>query len=206
VIRSSSGRTVARRTLIGALALLLPVIAGCEAGNNAPTLEFHPASAGATTEINGIEISDAFVLGAPGGAPVPTGSSASMFMSLYNNGGGDDHLVSASAPGWATSVHLSGGTVSLPAYSLVDLSGPEPSVVLSDLTKPLDGGAAVPVTLDFAHAGSVTLDVPVEPMSDYYSTYSPPPPTPTPSATATPKAAKKAAKKASATASATPTS
>ncbi len=207
MIRSSSGRTVARRTLIGALALLLPAIAGCEAGSNAPTLEFHPASAGATTDVNGIEISDAFVLGAPDGSSVPSGSSASMFLSLFNTGGGDDHLVSATATGWATSVKLSGGTVSLPAYSLVDLSGPEPSVVLSDLTKPIEGGQAIPVTLDFAHAGSVTLDVPVEPQSFYFSTYSAPPsPAPSATATATPKAAKTATKKATATASATPTS
>ena len=47
--------------------------------------------------------------------------------------------------------------------------------MLSDLAKPLSGGEAIPLTLDFAHAGSVTLDVPVEPQSYYFSTYSPPP-------------------------------
>jgi len=188
VIRSSSGRTVARRTLIGALVLLLPAIAGCEAGYNAPTLEFHPANAGTNVTVNGIQISDAFVLGAPTGSSVPSGSSASMFLSLYNTGSGDDHLVSASAPGAAASVHLSGGTVSLPGYTLVDLSGPEPSVVLSNLTKPLGGGDAVLVTLDFEHAGTVTIEVPVEPDSDYNSTFSPPPsPAASPSATATAK-------------------
>ena len=106
-------------------------------------------------------------------------------------------------------MHLSGGTVSLPGYTVVDLSGPEPSVVLSNLTKPLSGGDAVSVTLDFEHAGTVTIEVPVEPDSFYNDTYSPPPsptasptasPTPSPSATAT---AKKAAKS---TASPTPTS
>ena len=175
MIRSSSGRTVARRTLIGALALLLPVIAGCEAGYNAPTLEFHPASGGVSTVVNGIQISDAFVLGPPVGSTTPSGSSASMFLSLFNSGANDDHLMSVHAPGWAATVQLSGGTVRLPGYSLVDLSGPEPSVVLSNLTKPLGGGEAVPVTLDFEHAGTVTLEVPVEPASFYYSTYSPPP-------------------------------
>jgi copper(I)-binding protein len=205
VIRSSSGRTVARRTLIGALALLLPAIAGCEAGYNAPTLEFHPANAGTNVTINGIEISNAFVLGAPAGVPAPSGSNAGMFMSLYNTGAGDDHLTSASAPGSASSVQLSGGTVSVPGQTLVDLSGPEPSVVLSNLTRPLAGGDFVAVTLDFSRAGTVTIEVPVEADSDYYSTYSPPPspsasPTASPSATATPKKAAKS------TASATPTS
>ena len=42
-------------------------------------------------------------------------------------------------------------------------------------TEPLSGGEAVPLTLDFAHAGSVTLDVPVEAQSYYFSSYSPPP-------------------------------
>jgi copper(I)-binding protein len=206
VIRSSSGRTVARRTLIGALALLLPAIAGCEAGYNAPTLEFHPANAGTNVTVNGIEITNAFVLGAPAGLSVPSGSSAGMFLSIYNQGAGDDHLVSASAPGSASSVQLSGGTVSVPGQTVVDLSGPEPSVVLSNLTRPLGGGDFVAVTLDFSQAGTVTMDVPVESDSDYYSTYSPPPsPTASPSATATPtKAAAKAKAKSSPSASATP--
>jgi copper(I)-binding protein len=203
VIRSSSGRTVARRTLIGALALLLPAIAGCEAGYNAPTLEFHPANAGTNVTINGIEISDAFVLGAPAGLPVPSGSNAGMFMSLYNTGAGDDHLTSASAPGSASSVQLSGGTVSVPGQALVDLSGPEPSVVLSNLTRPLGGGDFVAVTLDFSRAGTVTIEVPVEADSDYYSTYSPPP-SPAASPTAT-KAAGKSTGTPSSSPSATPT-
>jgi copper(I)-binding protein len=193
--------------MIGALVLLLPVIAGCEAGTDAPTLEFHPANAGANTVFNGIRISDAFVLGAPAGS-LPSGSSASMFLSLFNTGSGDDQLTGASAPGWATSVQLSGGTVSVPVNTDVDLSGPEPSVVLSNLTKSIEGGGAIPVTLDFQHAGSVTLEVPVQAQVDYFATYSPPPASPTPSATvsasASPKATK-ASKKASAKASATPT-
>ena len=183
MIRRSSRRTVARRTLIGAMVLLLPAIAGCEAGTDAPTLEFHPANAGANTVFNGIRISDAFVLGAPVGS-LSAGSSASMFLSLFNTGPGDDQLSSASAPGWAASVQLSGGTVSVPVNTDVDLSGPEPSVVLSNLTKPVEGGAGIPVTLDFQHAGSVTLEVPVQPQADYFSTYSPPP-SPAPSATPT---------------------
>lgn len=184
MIRSSSGRTVARRALIGALALLLPAIAGCEAGYNAPTLQFHPASSGAETVFNGIKITNAFVLGAPTGSSVPPGSSASMFLALFNGGTNSDRLVSVSAPA-AASVKITGGTVGLPVNSLVNLGGPEPSVVLSNLTKPLNGGQNIPVTLDFSHAGSVTLEVPVEPQAFYYSTYSPPP-SPSASPTATP--------------------
>jgi copper(I)-binding protein len=183
VVRSS-GKTVAKGLMIGALALLISGIAGCEAGNDAPTLEFHPASTGANATFNGISISDVFVLGAPAGQTVPAGSSASLFLSLYNGGTGDDELTGVHATGWASSVQVTGGTVSLPVESEVNLTGPEPQLVLSDLAKPLSGGEAIPLTLDFAHAGSVTMDVPVQPQSFYYSTFSPPP-TVTPSATAT---------------------
>jgi copper(I)-binding protein len=158
----------------GALALLMPAIAGCEAGNGAPTLEFHAASAGAQTVFNGIKITNVFVLGAPSGSTVPAGESASLFLSLYNGGESSDELVSASASGSAGSVTLDGGTVALPGYTAVNLTGPQPSVVLKGLSKPLTAGGYVPVTLDFQHAGSVTLQVPVEPQSYYWSTYSPP--------------------------------
>jgi copper(I)-binding protein len=182
VIRASSGKTAAGRLLLGAgvLALLIPAIAGCEAGEDAPTLQFHPASAGAQTVFNGIKITNAFVLGAPTGATVPSGSSASLFVSLYNSGDGSDTLLSAAAPGAAASISLSGGTVSLPANSApVNLTGPQPDVVLENLTKPLRGGTTIPVTFDFQHAGQVTLQLPVEAQSYYWSTYSAPASSPT---------------------------
>jgi len=181
-----------RRLLVGAIALLVPALAGCEAGLNAPTLEFHPAAAGATTSVNEISISNVFVLGPQSGGTLPAGSSASLFLGLYNNGGSDDTLVSATSTA-AKSVTITGGSVSLPAQSGVNLTGPEPMVVLSGLTSPLSGGENVDVTLKFQNAGPVTLPVPVEPQSFYYSTYSqaatptptaptPPPATPTPTA------------------------
>lgn len=177
MIRASSGKTAAGRLLLGAgvLALLIPAIAGCEAGQDAPTLEFHPASAGQQADFNGIKITNAFVLGAPTGSTVPSGSSASMFVSLYNSNDNSDTLLSATAPAAAGSISLSGGTVALPANSApVNLTGPEPKVVLEDLTKPLRGGTTIPVTFNFQHAGQVTLQVPVEAQSYYWSTYSAP--------------------------------
>lgn len=173
MFRSSFGKTVARRLMTGALALLIPAMAGCEAGLNAPTLEFHQASSGAHASVNGIQITNVFVLGAPEGSTLPAGSSASVFLSLFNNGPGNDSLVGMTAPA-ASNVQLSGGTVSLPVNSPVDLAGPQPTVVLSGLKKPLDAGSSIAVTLNFQHAGSVTLQVPVQPQSFYYSTYSPP--------------------------------
>ena len=116
MIRARFGKTAAGRLLLGAgaLALLVPAIAGCEAGNGAPTLEFHAASAGAQTVVNGIRITNVFVLGAPSGASLPAGSSASLFLSLFNDGATADTLQSVTAAGTAASVTLDGGTVAAP--------------------------------------------------------------------------------------------
>jgi copper(I)-binding protein len=216
VIRASFGKTAARSTLIGGLALLaIPAVAGCEAGYNAPTLEFHSASAGAHTIINGIAINNAFVLGAPAGSVVPPGSSASMFLGLFNNGSANDKLVAAAAPGTAKSVTIKGGSVTIPAGGPANLTGPEPVVVLKGLTKSLSGGQSVEIVFQFATAGQVELNVPVMPQSFYYSTFSPPAAatasptatsTATPSTSASASATSKAKAKAGATATPTATS
>jgi copper(I)-binding protein len=177
LIRASSGKTAAGRLLLGAgvLAMLIPAIAGCEAGNDAPTLEFHSASSGAQTVVDGLRITNVFVLGAPAGSTVPAGASASLFLSIYNGGTSSDTLESVTAPGSAASITLSGGPVALPADAApVNLTGPQPAVVLENLKTPLRGGSTIPVTLQFAQAGSVTLQVPVEPQSFQWATFSPP--------------------------------
>ena len=176
MIRARFGKTAAGRLLLGAgaLALLMPAIAGCEAGNGAPTLEFHAASAGTQTVFNGIRITNVFVLGAPSGASLPAGSSASLFLSLFNDGTTADTLVSATAAG-ASSVTLDGAPVALPSEIPVNLTGPQPSAVLNNLSAPLASGGYIPVTLQFKNAGPVTLQVPVEPQSYYWSSYSPAP-------------------------------
>jgi len=176
VIRARFGKTAAGRLLLGAgaLALLVPAIAGCEAGNGAPTLEFHAASAGTQTIVNGIRITNVFVLGAPSGSTLPSGSSASLFLALFNDGNTADTLESASAVG-AASVTLDGAPLALPSETPVNLTGPQPSAVLSNLSAPLASGGYIPVTLQFKNAGPVTLQVPVEPQSYYWSSFSPAP-------------------------------
>ena len=189
------------RLLLGAIAVLLPTLAGCEAGLNAPTLEFHPASAGVSTTVNGVTVDNLFVLGAPVGSALPTGGQAGAFLALEAENG--DRLLSVSAPGAASEVKLTGGPIDLPAQTLVDLGGPVPQMVLSGLTNPLSGGETVQLTLVFAQAGAVTLGVPVEPYTYDYATYSPPPiPAPTPSVTPTAHATGSASASASASGSA----
>jgi copper(I)-binding protein len=174
-----------RRLLFAAVAVLVPVLAGCEAGFNAPTLEFHPANFAANTVKGGISLSNVFVLGPALGEQLPPGGQAGVFLSITSQYG-NDRLDSVSAPGTAQSVRVSGGSIRVPARTLVDLSGPEPEVVLARLTRPLTGGQAIAMTFRFARAGTITLRVPVEPHAYEYATFSPPAPAiPTPAASPT---------------------
>jgi copper(I)-binding protein len=187
-----------RRLLLGAIALLVPVLAGCEAGLNAPTLEFHPASNGVSVVQNDIRIDNAFVLAS---SSQVAGGRAGAFLAIEAQNG--DRLVAVSAPGTASSVQLTGGPVDLPAQTLVNLGGPVPQVVLTGLASPLSGGETIQMNFTFAEAGVISLSVPVEPNAYEYATYSPPP-IPTPTVRPAAKATKKAAASASASPSATP--
>jgi len=162
-----------RRILFGALAVLVPALAGCEAGFNAPTQEFHQAAFGAYAHQNGISISNAFVLGPSLNGPAVAGGRAGVFFAISSQHG--DRLVSISAPGTASAVTIAGGSLNLPPKTLVDLSGPVPKVVMGGLANPLQGGDTVTLNLNLAKAGTVTLAVPVEPHAYEYATLSPPP-------------------------------
>jgi copper(I)-binding protein len=181
VIRSSRRAALPHRMLIVAAAALIPVLAGCEAGNNAPTLSWHHPTDGAEAVIGSIAIRDVFVLGAPANGSLAAGTSAGLFLALVNSGQ-PDTLISVVAAGAAKSVILPGGQVKLGTDQAVLLNGPQPQVILNGLTRSLPGGSFIHVTLTFQNAGSQTLDVPVMPQGQAYATFSPAP-TPTPSAT-----------------------
>ena len=162
-----------RRLLLGAIAVLVPLLAGCEAGFNAPTLEFHPANNGSNIIHNGITIANAFVLGPAPGQELLPGHQAGAFLAIEAANG--DRLISVSAPGSALTVRLVSGPVNLPAQKLVTLTGPSPQVVLTGLTNGLNGGETIQMVFTFAVAGAITLGVPVQPAAYEYATYSPPP-------------------------------
>lgn len=186
MIRSRRRTARPRRLVVLAIAALIPVLAGCEAGNNAPTQEWHQPTDGAGIVHDNIAIRNVFVLGAPIGSAVPAGQSAGVFLALINNGS-PDKLLRITAPGTAASVSLPGGAVGLASQQAVLLTGPAPKVILEHLLRPLNGGGSVRLVMNFQNAASVTLTVPVMPQAQYYSTFSAPPtPTPTPTPTATP--------------------
>jgi len=186
VIRSSLRIAGPRRLVILAIAALIPALAGCEAGYNAPTQEWHQPTDGAGTVHNNIAIRNVFVLGAPLGQTIAAGQSAGVFLALINDGSAD-RLLNISAPGTARSVTLPGGAVPLASQQAVLLTGPQPQVILQDLTRPLLGGSTVRLVMTFQNAGSLSLVVPIMPQAQYYSTFSPPP-SPSPSPSRRPKA------------------
>jgi copper(I)-binding protein len=189
-----------RRLLLGAIAVLVPALAGCEAGFNAPTLQFHPANTGVNETVNGVTIDDAFVLGPALNSTLPVGGQAAVFLTL--EAANADQLTKVTAQG-ASSVQLLSGPVTLSAFQPVDLSGPQPQIVLTGLTSPLSSGQTVNLTLQFANAGNIAITVPVEPSAYDYTTYSPPAPPPSPTPSASPTGSPGATPTASASPSAT---
>src|SRR5580698_4438203 len=149
-----------RRLLAGAIVVLIPALAGCEAGADAPTSEFHPAALGGYQTTGDITINNAFILGAALNQSLPAGSDAGLFLSIYSTGG--DQLQSISPDGVARSVKLTDGPVNVPANTSVNLINAAPEIVLNDLSKPLSGGQNVTLTLNFANVGPVTVHLPVQ--------------------------------------------
>lgn len=219
MIRSGWGSALPRRLVLVAAALLIPVVAGCEAGNNAPTLQFHyptdtaglPPDTAGSTAMGNLAIRNVFILGAPIGQDLRKGQSASLFLAMINDGP-PDKLVSVAAPGNATAVTLPAGGVKVLDGHPVFLSGPKPQLVLVGLTRNIASGSSIRLNLTFQKAGTITLLVPVMPHAAHYQTYAPPQPSQTtsvapasPSGTPTPTATAKSHKPAASTSpSATP--
>jgi copper(I)-binding protein len=173
VNRSRWAGALSHRLVLVAAVALIPVVAGCEAGNNAPTLDFHYPTDAAGTAVGDLSIRNVFVLGGPIGRDLAKGESASVFLALINTGA-PDKLIRISAPGTAASVTLPAGGVPVVLGHPVYYSGPMPQVVLRDLTRPLPSGGDVTLVLTFEKAGPVKLHVPVLPRANQYATLEPP--------------------------------
>jgi hypothetical protein len=192
VIRSRRGLLSLRDLVVVAAVGLIPAIAGCEAGNDAPTQQWHQPTPGASAIVdNTLRINNMFVLGPAPGFTLPRGASAGVFFALSNDGA-PDRLLSIKAPGHAISVLVPAGGITLGRQQTLLLTGPAPRVVLEHLTRTLNGGQWILLNLRFQNAGSKSLKVPVMPRTESYGTFSPAPlilrpsPTPTPSAPGTP--------------------
>jgi hypothetical protein len=175
VIRSRRGLLSLRDLVVVAAVGLVPAIAGCEAGNNAPTQEWHQPTPGASAIVdNTIRINNMFVLGPAPGFTLPRGASAGVFFALSNDGP-PDRLLGIKAPGGAASVLVPAGGISLGRGQTLFFTGPSPRVVLQHLTRTLHGGQWVKINVQFQNAGYKSLRVPVMPRTESYGTFSPAP-------------------------------
>lgn len=175
MIRSRRGVLSLRGLAAVAAASLIPAIAGCEAGANAPTQQWHQPTAGASAVVNNtLRINNMFVLGPAPGFSLPRGASAGVFLALTNDGL-PDRLLSINAPAAAASVRVPIGGISLGHKQSLLLTGPSPRVLLLHLTRTLNGGQYIRVNMNFQNAGHVSLLVPVMPRSAFYGTFSPAP-------------------------------
>jgi len=168
-----------------------PAIAGCQAGFNAPTQQWHQPAAGASAVVNNVlRINNVFVLGAAPAFSLPRGGSAGLFLAITNEGAAPDRLIGVTAPGTAAAVQLPAGGVRLAVQQQVLLSGPAPRVILRRLIRSVNGGQHILVVLHFVRAGNVAMLVPVMPRAQWFSTFSPAPllisPSPSPTGTASP--------------------
>ncbi|HEY2308776.1 MAG TPA: hypothetical protein VGI05_23125 [Streptosporangiaceae bacterium] len=192
MIRSRRGLLSLRDLVVVAAVGLIPAIAGCEAGTNAPTQEWHQPTPGASAIVdNTLRINNMFVLGPTPGFTLPRGASAGLFFALSNDGA-PDRLLSIRAPGEAVSVLVPAGGITLGRQQTLFFTGPSPRVVLEHLTRTLNGGQWIKLNLQFQNAGFKSLKVPVMPRTESYGTFSPAPvilrphPTLTPLAPGTP--------------------
>jgi hypothetical protein len=175
VIRSRRGLLSLRDLVVVAAVGLVPAIAGCEAGNNAPTQQWHQPTPGASAIVdNTLRINNMFVLGPTPGFTLPRGASAGVFFALANDGA-PDRLLSIRAPGGAISVLVPAGGITLGREQTLFFTGPSPRVVLEHLTRTLNGGQWVRLNLQFQNAGFVSMKVPVMPRTESYGTFSPAP-------------------------------
>lgn len=116
----------------------------------------------------GLTVSDAWARATPPGA-----RTGAVYMTIANGGSGADRLIAAASPA-AASVELhthimEGGVARMRAIEAVEVSPGQPvvfqpgglHVMLFDLRAPLRDGESLSLTLTFARAGVVTLNVPI---------------------------------------------
>ncbi|MCK9896319.1 hypothetical protein [Frankia sp. AgB32] len=131
-------------------------VAGCAAGTDALTNLARTTTNSTAGSVGAITLRNVYLAG-----PVAKGGSAPIVSAFFNASGDPDTLVSVSSPDAA------GGRPSTPAQipagggQVFIADGSAPS--LQGINQNLLIGSELPITFTFAKAGSVTLDVPVEP-------------------------------------------
>jgi periplasmic copper chaperone A len=127
------------------------------------------AAAAEVAKVGDLTIHEPWVRASLGNAP-----NSAAYMALETMGATPDRLIGGSTPvAQMVELHthiMEGGVAKMrPVDGIEVVPGQRtvlepggPHVMLSGLTRKLEAGATVPLTLVFEHAGAVTLDVPVK--------------------------------------------
>lgn len=156
-LRSAPSRRRAAPAVGLAAALLL---AGCGSGMRAQTYQEKAVADATNDAVGAIAVRNIAVLGPQTGIVLPEGSDAPMTVVFVNQGAEDDVLLSASSPA-AASVDIVGPAAEF-AVPRLQASDTAYSLVLRDLTRDLQTGSYIDLTLEFERNGSKTLLVPVQ--------------------------------------------
>ncbi|MGY1590745.1 copper chaperone PCu(A)C [Geodermatophilus sp. SYSU D00708] len=140
------------------------VLAGCDAGNDAETVQETPDTSGADGTVGAISVDDVFLEAED---TVAAGDSVPLRGVLTNDAEEADRLVGVATPA-AESVALldesgqaSAGGIELPAGGQVEAVSGAVRMQLEGVTGPIAPTDTVRVTFTFETAGEVGLDVPV---------------------------------------------
>lgn len=128
----------------------------------------HPPENSAGVRAGGLTLTGTWARATP-----PAARTGAVYLAIANEGTEPDRLVSAATPAAAAvELHanvMEGGIARMSRVDAIDVRPGEPAVfqpaglhiMLVDLRAPLRDGERFPLTLTFARAGAVTIDVPV---------------------------------------------
>ncbi len=144
--------------LAGLAAALL--LAGCGAGQGAQTYQSKAGGDSTNEDVGAIAVRNLAVSAPDSGTVLRQGSDAPVTVTLANSSTAPDTLVSATSPA-AANVEIVGPSSSLtvPARGT---TGSGYSLLLQGLTRDLDTGTYISLTLTFAQNGSKEMLVPVQ--------------------------------------------
>jgi len=160
---------------VATAALALASLAGCSSGSAGSTVPAAAATTAASVAAPGTAYGQRGAL-AVRGAYIPAPASpdvAVAYFDVANSAGSPDRIVSVSTPAAASAMlheNVTDGTVGsmrplpdlvVPAHGTVALSPGGTHVMLLNPTRELRERQTVPLTITFAAAGALTLEVPV---------------------------------------------
>jgi copper(I)-binding protein len=150
---------------VALVALCAAALSACGTGLHAKTYSEVGRQDGASTDVggrDGLAVRDLHVEPPVTGSTLEAGSAATVTGALISNGANADTLLGASSDAAATATLTVGGQQATSvAVPLLGMAPTDWAVQLSGLTTALHAGDYISVTLDFEHAGRVTLRVPV---------------------------------------------